>query len=258
MKPLRIYENATDILNTDILQEDEITFSMLQRIVNGGCQKVITDGERSIIALSHPVFPVWVWTKKDATEEEISALRESLQKHFPLEEGYTYNLSRELWEKLGLSGRIQTNMLSYRLDCLGEPPHPCGGFLRLAKEGDIPALTPWLCELNHWQEGVAEQSLREKIEQNTLFVWCDEREIPVSMASALKQDNGYATVSTVFTHSGERRKGYCQNLVYRICESLLREGYAPILYADADYPASNGCYRKIGFRTVGSLCNVTK
>ncbi len=106
--------------------------------------------------------------------------------------------------------------------------------------------------------GVAEQSLREKIEQNTLFVWCDEREIPVSMASALKQDNGYATVSAVFTHSGERRKGYCQNLVYRICESLLREGYAPILYADADYPASNGCYRKIGFRTVGSLCNVTK
>lgn len=257
---LQFYENECGVLNTDILKEDEITYSVLKNIVNNACRKVFTDGERIVVCLSVPIFPVWIWTAKDATEEELNKIRECLVNEFPLEEGYTYNLSCELWKKLSLAGRIKTNILSYRCDALGEEPKFCGGSMRKAKTADIPVLIPLYKDLEGegFSDAICEERLKSRIDEDSLFVWLDGEGEIVAMAAGERNDGIYATVTSVYTVSSQRRKGYGKNLVYRITKALIEEGKIPILYADADYEASNGCYRKIGFRQVGSLLNVSR
>ena len=53
-----------------------------------------------------------------------------------------------------------------------------------------------------------------------------------------------------------RRRHYAQNLVYQVTKTLRDKGYMPMLYTDADYPASNVCYGKIGYRLRGKLCTI--
>lgn len=56
-----------------------------------------------------------------------------------------------------------------------------------------------------------------------------------------------------------------KHIVNNACRKVFTDGErsvvclsVSILYADGDYEASNGCYRKIGFRQVGSLPNVSQ
>ena len=77
------------------------------------------------------------------------------------------------------------------------------------------------------------------------------------MALTDRGDTGlYGKIAAVYTLPNQRRKGYALNLVHAISEDILKDGLVPILYTDADYGASNSCYKKIGFEQVGSLCTV--
>ena len=53
----------------------------------------------------------------------------------------------------------------------------------------------------------------------------------------------------VYTPKEERNKGYCYNLIYRLCEELLKkdENKFICLYTDDTNPISNHIYEKVGF-----------
>ena len=55
------------------------------------------------------------------------------------------------------------------------------------------------------------------------------------------------------TDRAKRGHGYAGMLVASLCRELLAHGATPMLYADADYPASNRAYQKIGFEKAGEV-----
>lgn len=60
----------------------------------------------------------------------------------------------------------------------------------------------------------------------------------------------------VYTYPEERRNHYAENLVYQVSKIAFDEGWNLTLYTNADYAASNTCYRKIGYKSCGDLCMV--
>ena len=105
-------------------------------------------------------------------------------------------------------------------------------------------ITQWeaLEEVENWMEG------------KKFYVLKDSTGEIVSMAGyGLLED--MAKITHVYTPKEERRKGYCQYLIYSLSKKLLEEGYTPVLYTDYHYEASNRAYQKVGFVDDGTLMN---
>lgn len=70
------------------------------------------------------------------------------------------------------------------------------------------------------------------------------------------EDDSTARVTLVYAGPASRRRHYAQNLVYEATKLALDAGYLPLLYTDANYPASNACYQKNGYEPQGELCTI--
>ena len=245
--------------------DDTITFFVLVRILNGPCAHIHTDGKNIMICLSDRIYPVWIWCRDEDDTEAIAAIAKCLKTHFPLNEGYRYNLSYGMFERLRRADdafgqmKIAINMLSYRLDELLPASHPCDGHMEAASMANLDTLAPHLqaavMEMEHVERPLdsLKASLEEKIASGQQFVWYDGDGKLAAMAS-YRVDGCYGGVSGVYTLPTHRRHGYAMNLVHGVTARVLERGLTPILYTDADYAASNACYQKIGYRQVGSLC----
>ena len=89
---------------------------------------------------------------------------------------------------------------------------------------------------------------------NTFF-WKDGLgEVAACCRFTVRDDT--ASLSLVYTRPAFRRKHYAQNMVYEVTKLVKEAGYTPMLYTDADYPASNACYEKIGYILRGKLCTI--
>lgn len=261
------YEWQEDIIDPNVLGEDELTFSVLKSIVNHKSSKVFTDGRNVIICYSCSPFPVWVWVGPEVSPEQLHSVAECLVEEFPAAEGYTFNLSYELLEKLKTVNTVlenltvKINMLTYRCDNVRKPDKYCDGKARLAADGEVELLSHWIqegaYEIEQLEPTLEECRRRaeEKIAAGELFVWENGNGELVAMAIEDDEER-YSKVTSVYTLPAERRKGYGLHLVHRITEEIRKKGNVPILYTDADYPASNECYKKIGYVQVGSLCKV--
>lgn len=261
------YEWQENIVDTSIFAEDELTFSVLKAIVNNKSAKVFTDGKTVVICHSCHPYPVWVWVSSAVTGENLSHAAECLAEEFPPGKGYTYNLSYELLEQLKKENTvfenlvIKTNLLTYRCDQIKQIHSPCDGHMRLAVQEDIEPLSLWNQQFSYEAEkmefplDVVRQKIENWILSNAVYVWENETGKIVAMAST-RSDGCYSKVKSVYTAPEERRKGYALHLVHTITEGILEENLVPALYTDADYEASNACYKKIGYRQIGGLCTV--
>lgn len=269
-KELLVYTDAAVPQDADLIGGDDvITFSVLRSILNVSCTKTVTNHESIIICYSNPPFPVWVWCKDHTDPELIAQLSDALKEHFPAESGYAWNISEALFDVLKAHdpyfSDIKTDMglLSYRLEALTAPTRPCSGHFDKIYEDDFELL----CKLWHdaclEMEGIdnSEEFCRERIkrafEEGSLFTWRnDEGEI---LAMASRSDAPpLSKVICVYTLPGHRRNGYAMHLVHDVCAGIIEDGLTAILYTDAGYEASNACYRKIGFKEIGSLIKVAK
>ena len=261
------YENQSNVVDTKLLKNDEITFSVLVSILQNECTSIYTDHENIVICLSMSPFPVWVWCEDVNDTEQVAKIAACLKKEFPFEKGYTYNLSYELLEQLKKvdsyfeQSEITMNLLSYRLDAMQEVNVPCDGAFELARKDELDYLIKlWhdLClEMSYveYDEEFCRRAVLKHLADNTLFSWRNEKGELVALTS--KGDvNIYSKVSSVYTLPEHRRKGYAINLVAKVTEGILKSKRIPILYTDANYGASNSCYKKIGYKEVGSLCTV--
>ena len=264
---LKLYEFQENIIDPNILKCEEITYAVLITIMNNKSRKVFTDHKRIIICHSWEGMPVWVWTADDVTAEELEYVTECLDTEFPLNEGYTYNISYELLGKLKaiddnfVNTEIEMNMLSHRCDKVNSIENVCDGIGRIAEKDDADDISKLIYEFEFEAAGVSpdeehcRQRVNDMINAKTLYVWENSNGELVSTTS-IRIGDEIDTLATVYTKPEERRKGYCYNLVHMVTKSILDNGRLPILYTNADYPASNACYKKVGFREVGSLCTV--
>ena len=261
------YQNQANVVDTGLLRQDAIDYSVLISILHSPCSDVFTDHESVILCYSLAPSPVWVWAKDLNNDEAVRAVADCLRTYFPVSQGHTYNVSYPLLERLRevdpyfRSLEVKLGLLSYRLDNLNPIHYPCGGHFAPARQEDLEPLIPiWHAmnlemENHDFSESYCREQIGNHLTKGTLFTWRDEADQIVAL-TAKWADGGYCKLSAVYTLPRHRRKGYAINLVHKVTQSVLDEGLIPILYTDAGYIASNDCYKKIGYRQVGSLCTI--
>ena len=98
----------------------------------------------------------------------------------------------------------------------------------------------------------AKQVVDSMIASQNVFLWKDEGEI-CSMAMIAHRGEHFTRINTVVTDRSKRGKGYAGMLVSEMCRNEQQNGNEIMLYADADNPASNRLYQRIGFEQVGQI-----
>ena len=261
-------DSFVDERDLKILEEDRYTFFVLRRIIRGKCQLLMTDHERLIICYTGKPFPIWIWTSDDASKEEMERAYQIAAEHFLLNGEYHFNLKYDLAkffiERAAADGKtlsISTIMLAYDCQKLVKPTKIADGSIHQCSSEDIDELVDFM-DLFH-KEIRIDQKDRDGyradaeafIKKGNMFFWKDKRGNHV--ASCMFTPNGnMASINLVFTRPEFRRNHYAENLVYQVTKLAMDAGYVPMLYTDADYTASNACYKKIGYVLSGKLCTI--
>ncbi len=135
------------------------------------------------------------------------------------------------------------------------PRYPStNGHARQVTPDDAARLVNWLMAFHY--EATPNDPLPEKAqlaalpEQGQHHFWVVNDE-PVSLACIARRTRHTGCISSVYTPSKFRKKGYAGSVVASLVERIFDEGLkAACLYTDLRNPASNRCYAKIGFRPV--------
>ena len=269
MRMLKHYQNQSLPQLAQLLRGEAITFSVLIQILQGECTDIFTDHENVIVCYSCHPWPVWAWCRDAECEENVMEIARCLKEHYPLEQGYEINLRYELLEALKKqdgyfqSAKRKLGLLSYRLDQIETLEYPCGGTMGLVREEEISSLVEVWQDMHLEMEGRmltlehCRDSIQRRAEEKRLYAWrgCDGKILALTARNDMGQ---YSKITSVYTLPKHRRNGYALNLVHGVTETILADGLIPILYTDADYEASNECYRKIGYRLVGRLISICK
>ena len=262
------YSNNSDIISAKLV-EDDITYSVLNKILQFNCKDIYTNRNSVIICYSNPPYPIWVWCKDVNNSVDVKSIAYCLKYNYLLKGKYNIILIEELLIKLiemdNLFETLRTKMelFSYQLNKINEINYPIDGYIRLANYDDLDVLTTITKDSYYEMEGFnftleeSKNKVINLIEQSSLYVWVNKENEIVSTVSA-SSSNRYAKIASVYTLPKYRRKGYAINLVYSITKSLLADNLIPTLYTDGSYLASNECYKKIGYEQVGKLVNVEK
>lgn len=266
---LKQYQNQACPELSRLMEGEYITYSVLVKILQGPCTKIFADGERAVVCYSAHPWPVWVWCRDVEDESAVAEIADCLMVHFPVEQGYDIIMSHALLEALQKRDPYFTGvsegrgLLSYRLDEIEKIGHPCHGSMSLVREEEIPSLIGIWHDMHMEMEGRDltpehyEQSIRRMVGEKCLFAWRDPAGEIVALTGRGDQPP-YSKITSVYTLPEQRRKGYALNLVHGVTQTILSDGLIPILYTDAGYEASNGCYRKIGYKQIGRLTSICK
>ena len=250
-----------------LLEQDFASFNLLSRILSDPLDTIITDEESFIITFSSPVYPVWIWSKDDISSSGIELIWDIVNTRFPLSDGNRYNLKEplsrsiiDLAEKSGIRAESILHLLAYECKSVIHPSSAVEGYLHQCTERDVNILTDWL-EAFHKELQMDEaprdfyyQDILDRMHNGAFFLW-KVGDTPVSMCS-FAESPVFCSVSSVFTPVQYRRNHFAENLVAAVTQIILNTGNRALLYADANYAASNACYQKIGYELVGSLVSL--
>ena len=257
---MEILTNTADERDLPLLERDLCAFSMLHKTLSQPCERIVTDHERMILCLSAAPYPVWVWLPQDAREEELARAYALMRAEFA---GCTFNVGQALGAYAAAQGmRVTMRMNAYACDALrphdGRAP---GGHFCLAGAADALLAGAWMerfrveCGLGGMYAESGRAVAERLIGIRRLFLWKDGEGRPRAMCG-VRQDGMAAALTNVFTEPGSRRRGYGAALVRDVTQALLAQNMQPTLYADADYPASNACYRRVGYEKRGEIVTV--
>ncbi len=252
-----------------MLQKDKYTFAVLERIMGGDCEQLLTDHKSLIICLSKIPYPVWVWTSDDLSSEEMEKTYHMVSKHFDFDGTTRFNMKYDLAnyfiERARADGKelsIALNMFAYDCRTLKEPEVQPRGNLWKATPEDLEVLTEFICEFH--KETATDQKEAEAyredaksyIAEGNLYFWKDNEGNYVASCKYTPNEKT-ASLNLVYTRPEFRRMHYAENLVYQVTKRVMEKGYTPMLYTDAGYVASNACYEKLGYALQGKLCTVS-
>lgn len=261
-------DNYADDRDYRLLENDRYTFSVLRRIIDKPCELLLSDHEKLILCYSGSPYPVWIWTPDHTSAEEMDGAYSLAQKNGLFDGSHHFNVKYELAEhfikRSSQDNRrmsITLNMFAY--DCLNpiKPNITVDGEIHRCTSDDIEEMTE-LISMFHEETGGDRKSAAEyrldaenDIKDGNVYLWKNEHGYSVACCKFTPNGN-LASVHRVFTHPDHRRKHYAENLVYQATMKAREAGYVPMLYTNADYEASNTCYKKIGYVLRGKLCSI--
>jgi GNAT superfamily N-acetyltransferase len=155
---------------------------------------------------------------------------------------------------------IEMTELHYRLDELVPPTAPPGAPRPITGGADLDLALVW------WEAFLAEAGAPGRDHRGALeyrmkgggAVWFWERNgEPVCLAGRHPTVNRVARVGPVYTPPEHRGHGYAAALTAAVSQQALDDGATAVtLFADAANTTSNGVYRRIGFRVIGTVVNL--
>jgi len=168
----------------------------------------------------------------------------------------------QLWQVVsGVEPRIDQHQRIYQCTQV-EEIDLAPGKLRPAYKKEIPMLSDWAMEFSQAvpdkpSEKEIEQSLRNAIDEGSLYVWSDGNQA-VSMLKKNRPTRNTVALSYVFTPKELRSRGYATAAVHSLTSQLLQEGYqACTLFTDLNNPTSNKIYQQIGYEPVSDFDHYT-
>lgn len=261
-------DNFVDERDHGILDNDRYTFAVLNRIIEGKCQLLLTDHESLIICQTDGEhYPVWIWTPDNITDKEKDMIYRLIQEKCPIGKGMKYNLKYdpakyfiERASDEGLKVKVFCNMFAYDCPKSIEPTIVSEGHPYLCSEKDIDEAAS-IYKLLHDElgapgdDGYYRETAKNIILSNRLYFWKNNDGKTVASCGYMIGEK-ICSITGVYTHKDQRRKHFAQNLVYHVTREIEKTGNIPMLYTDADYAASNSCYTKLGYVMRGKLCTI--
>ena len=254
----------------ELLSGDRYTFAVLDRILREKCDLVLSDHRDLILCHSEASRPVWIWTPDNCPDAVKDSAWDLVETYRPLQEGYRFNIKYELadhfMKKAEQAGRkLRYDMQLFVYDCPSPvlPDRQADGRLHGCTPEDTEEaadmITLFYTEIG---EEIPDREYRvkrarEHIEKNEFFFWKNAAGETVACCS-YRINQGLASLGSVLTVPGHRRQHYAQTLVYQVTRLVADMGYMPMLFTDANYPASNACYEKIGYVLRGKLCTLAE
>lgn len=241
-------------------EKEKKKYFILELIASSKEAKVIMDDNNYKIGRNGVGYATWIWTKDNISKDKELEIIKRLEDEYI--EGLTpITCKKEFYETLLNHFQVSDYFEMAYLECnrLGKRKHSTG-FVDKPNYGDKTTLAKYwienVKELNQKEITMVEalQEIESWFEEGKTYVYRDTAGKVVSVASYMILDHT-AKISHVFTPKEERRKGYCQNLIYELTKILLEEGYEPMLYTDYHYIPSNHAYKKVGYRENGILIN---
>ena len=262
-------DTFADSRDLELIKQDKYTFAVLERILSSRYELLLTDHKSYIICHSEDPYPVWIWTADGLSDEIKETVWDLVMEHRPFSEGYKFNLKYELADYFIARSHgtdqdihITTQMFAYDCPSPIAPEKAADGFLHCCSSDDIDEAAilhqRFFTEIgdSHTTLDQSRERVSSHIEDKEFFFWLDKNENTVACCD-YQCSEGLAYVGCVYTIPEYRRRHYAENLVYQVTKLLSDMGLMPMLYTDAEYPASNACYRKIGYVLQGKLCTVS-
>ncbi len=131
------------------------------------------------------------------------------------------------------------------------------GYFREAIDKELDILLDW--HIKFAKEALNEDIAAEKFVDNVkirinnrvVYIFEDEKHIPVSMAMCAKQLRNGISVNLVYSDKNKRGNGYGMAVVYYLSKLYLERGNKFCsLFVDKHNPISNGVYAKIGYKII--------
>ena len=263
------YENTSAPALADLLESDRYAFSVLGNILRGvfdPVTKIVTDHARLILVYTCPPFPGWVWLPEDASEGEMERAWKLVQTELPPGAGYRVNMRPALAKYIlgraeGADCRIDMQINAYACETLIPPGKLAPGDYYAVGMEALGLAADWLYAmkqesgLDPMPREACEAEMRGFIGNKRLFIWKTTDGEPVCMCAVTDSgDMGY--IGHVYTPPGCRRQGIAASLVYHVTRAMLAQGMKPALCVVSTNAAAAACYRRLGYRVVGSFCTV--
>ena len=142
----------------------------------------------------------------------------------------------------------------FALAALEPPDPPPPGRARTATEDDLELAMRWFDAFSDELElpdRMQESFARERIAAQMLWLWEDEAGTPAAIALRTAAAAGVARINCVYTPPEQRGRRFGGAVTAACCaDALARDAERVVLFTDADNPAPNAVYQRIGFRPV--------
>jgi RimJ/RimL family protein N-acetyltransferase len=153
---------------------------------------------------------------------------------------------------IGLEAKTWLEMRLFELGTLEPPDPPPPGAARPAEVADLELAMRWFDAFTDelgLPDRLQEPYVRQTIDDGRLWLWDDAE--PLALALRTAPAEGVARVTCVYTPPERRGRRYGGAITAATCaDALAREAERVVLFTDADNPAPNVVYERIGFRPV--------